>query len=80
MQSLAGRTMRRHGYDPVPVDLGSQRLRFLVRDVPTHLAIMTGWRLRERYFDLTGRSPSSHTLVERELDAEGTGPVQASNE
>jgi hypothetical protein len=80
MQRLAGRVMRDHGYATEPVRLtAAERRRYWLVDVPIHLAIMAGWRLRERYHDLTGRSPSSHTLVERELDAEGT-PAQAPNE
>jgi hypothetical protein len=81
MQHLAEGRMRQHDYDPVPIQLSrAERLRYLVRDIPTNVAIMAGWRLRERYYDLTGRSPSSHTLVERELDAEGAAPTQRSNE
>jgi hypothetical protein len=70
MQRLAGRMMRTHGYtlDPVALD-GGATVRFALVDVPVGLAIMTGWRARERLYDATGRSPSAHTIVERELDA-----------
>jgi hypothetical protein len=81
MERLAGRVMRAHGYSADGVDLApADRLRFFALEVPQQLGIMAGWRLRERYYDLTGRSPSSHTLVERELDTETATPAQAPNE
>jgi hypothetical protein len=81
MQRFAGRVMRAHGYAPEPVGLdASQRARHLALELPAHIAIMAGWRARERVHDITGRNPSAHTIVERELDAEGTTPAQLSNE
>lgn len=81
MERLAGGVMRAHGYSRDGVSLpAADRIRYVLVEVPRHLGIMAGWRLRERFYDLTGRSPSSHTLVERELDAEGAPTAQASNE
>jgi sulfotransferase family protein len=81
MQRLAGPAMRRHGYAPEAVRLaGIDRLRHLVVETPANLAIMAGWRGRELVRDVTGRKPSSHTIVERELDAETAGPAPAPNE
>ena len=65
MQSLAGNVMRAHGYEVSPVSLsGFGAFRYRLLDRPMNTARMVAWRLREAYFDRTGRSPSGHTMNE----------------
>ncbi|MGH2382324.1 MAG: sulfotransferase family protein [Candidatus Limnocylindria bacterium] len=65
MQALAGDAMAAHGYEPSPIALsGPGVLRYRLIDRPTNVALMGAWRLREAWFDLTGRSPSGHTMGE----------------
>ncbi|HEX2142117.1 MAG TPA: sulfotransferase [Candidatus Limnocylindria bacterium] len=68
MQWRAGREMERHGYAPDDVELdgGAGRLHYLTR-AAVHSGMMVGWQARERIYDLVGRDPSAHTLVNQEL-------------
>jgi hypothetical protein len=64
MQRAAGPLMLAHGYDPVAVEMsGSERLRYAALTVPANAVKMMFWRTRERFYDLTGRSPSAHTVL-----------------
>lgn len=63
MQGRARELMLRHGYDPTPVKLsGRERLRYRLLERPLNLGLMAAWRGRELYYNVTGRSPSAHTL------------------
>ena len=65
MQALAGTAMAVHGYEASPISLsGSEALRYRLLERPMNVALMAAWRLREAYFDRTGRSPSGHTMSE----------------
>lgn len=63
IQARAGRLMTEHGYELTTVDLDGVALaRHRAIATPMNLATMGAWRLREAWYDRTGRSPSAHTL------------------
>lgn len=63
IQRLAARAMANHGYDPSPIALsGTDALRYRMLDAPLNVSLMAAWRIREAYYDLTGRSPAAHTM------------------
>ena len=65
MQALAGTAMAVQGCEASPLSLSrSEALRYRLLDRPMNLALMAAWRVREAYFDRTGRSPSGHTMDE----------------
>ncbi|MEO5986111.1 MAG: sulfotransferase [Candidatus Limnocylindria bacterium] len=65
IQLHAGRPMDRHGYASSKVKLsGLAALRYQLWDVPLNRGMMAAWRLRELYHNLTGRTPSAHTMEE----------------
>jgi hypothetical protein len=65
VQHTASRQMAVHGYELVPLEMsGADRLRYSALTVPANGAKMALWRLRERFYDLTGRAPPSDTLLD----------------
>jgi len=63
IQALAGRTMTAHEYVPSPLALsGAAALRYRLVDTPLNVGLMAAWRAREAFYDVTGRSPSAHTM------------------
>jgi hypothetical protein len=82
VQSRAGRAMRAHGYDGVPVVMtGGERIRYAVRDRPLNAAKLLGWQIRERIYDVLGRSPGAHTIEhEEDAAADSADAAQDSNE
>lgn len=63
IQRHAGRTMDRHGYAGSDVQLsGWAGLRYRLSDAPINRGMMVAWRIREAYHNLTGRTPSAHTM------------------
>jgi hypothetical protein len=65
MDRHAGAAMARHGYPIARPALGTaSMLRYRLANQPLNLAIMGAWHLRERWQELTGRRPSSHTILE----------------
>lgn len=68
IQARAGRVMVEQGYELEPVAFhGGSTFRYRLVDWPLNMARMAAWRTRERAFDLLGRTPSAHTMVEAEL-------------
>lgn len=64
MQRAAGAVMQKYGYEPVSIDMSLRgRLAYAGLTLPANATKMALWRARERVFDLTGRSPSAHTLI-----------------
>ena len=64
VQRAAGHEMRSFGYPDAGMRLdGSDRLAYALATVPVNAAKMALWRARERWYDLTGRAPSSETMV-----------------
>jgi hypothetical protein len=65
VQREAVPVMRRHGYEAVEVELGpADKLQYALITVPANIAKMVLWRAREEAYNVTGRAPSGHTLVE----------------
>jgi hypothetical protein len=65
MQRVAGRKMEQYGYEPVAVEMSAiDRLGYRVLTLPVNMAKMLLWRLRERAYDVVGRSPAAHTLLQ----------------
>lgn len=64
VQHAAGSEMRALGYGEaeMPMD-GSERVAYALGTVPVNAAKMALWRARERWYDLTGRAPSSDTML-----------------
>ena len=63
IQRLAAASMANHGYDPSPITLsGPDAIRHRLIATPVNVGLMAAWRVREAYYDLTGRSPSAHTM------------------
>lgn len=63
IQRLAARPMANHGYPPSPISFsGAGAVRYRLLDAPLNVGLMAAWRVREAYHDLTGRSPSAHTM------------------
>jgi Sulfotransferase family len=65
VEARAGAHMRRRGYELDAPRVN--RIRYRLVDYPVNLAKMVGWRAREKAYDLTGRDPQTHTLVERDM-------------
>jgi hypothetical protein len=64
VERAAGHEMRSFGYPDAGMRLdGSDRLAYALATVPMNAAKMALWRARERWYDLTGRAPSSETMV-----------------
>jgi hypothetical protein len=64
MQRAAGATMQDLGYAlEAPGLNGSERLAYALGTVPVNAAKMGLWRARERWYDLTGRAPSTDTMI-----------------
>jgi hypothetical protein len=65
VQRTAGPTMAQHGYEPVPLQMSAgDRLQYGALTVPANAAKMALWRLRERFYDVTGRAPPTDTLLD----------------
>jgi hypothetical protein len=64
VQRTAGRAMADLGYPPADVGLdGMERTAYVLGTVPLNAGKMMLWRARERWYDVTGRAPSSDTMV-----------------
>jgi hypothetical protein len=65
---IEGRTRRRmteHDYPPADLPIsGGNRLRYALLDAPLNLIRMGAWQGREAFYNLTGRSPSAHTMLD----------------
>jgi hypothetical protein len=65
VQRTAGPKMALHGYEPVTLQMSTgDRIRYGALTVPANSAKMALWRLRERFYDLTGRAPPTDTLLD----------------
>lgn len=65
IQQRAGDLMTAHGYELTRPQLGTAaRFRLRLLTTPANLVSMGAWRLREQWYDRTGRKPSAHTLAE----------------
>jgi len=65
VEGRAGREMQAHDYE---LDRPTvNRLRYAAMDYPANLAKLLGWQVRERLYDLTGRDPQAHTMVQQDL-------------
>jgi hypothetical protein len=64
VQRTAGARMQDLGYDGAAPRLeGSERVAYVLGTVPVNGAKMALWRARERWYDVTGRAPSTETMV-----------------
>lgn len=64
MGRQAGRLMHRHGYAAADLWPDGPPMRYRLVDRPWNLAMMAAWHARERWHQLSGRRPSSHTMQE----------------
>ena len=81
VQSRAGSAMRVYGYDPVPITMtGGRRLRYALLDRPLNVVKLLGWQVRERLYDVLGRSPGAHTIEHDEDEGATAAAPQESNE
>jgi hypothetical protein len=64
MEAAAGDAMAKLGYERSnPTLAGGDRLAYTLGTVPANGLKMALWRARERWYDITGRAPSSHTMA-----------------
>lgn len=64
IQDRSGTRMEAWGYELDHVEMDPmQRLGYVGLRHPLMLGLEASWRVRERMLDVTGRSPSSHTIV-----------------
>jgi hypothetical protein len=65
IQGRAGRLMSDYAYQSTTVRMsGTRQLRYLAVDAPLNFAKMALWQGREMVYNLTGRSPSAHTVLD----------------
>jgi hypothetical protein len=68
IDGMAGSAMERHSYAREPIAWRpAGRARHAVISWPLNLARLAAWRVRERVYDIVGRDPQAHTIVQGEL-------------